>query len=100
MVSLILYWPPIMDLKLFSEGKRVRRLDQRLREHRHQGLRDLAGALGLEGSGLIGFSFKVDVHPFSKVALAFCPQLSETAKPPVDVVIDEVEVVVDINFRV
>ena len=74
MVSLILYWPPIMDLKLFSEGKRVRRLDQRFREHRHEGLRDLAGALGLEGSGLIGFFFKVDVHPFSKVALAFCPQ--------------------------
>ena len=38
------------------------------------------------------------MHPFSKVALAFCPQLSETEKPPVDVVIDEVEVVVDINF--
>ena len=59
MVSLILYWPPIMDLKLFSEGKRVRRLDQRFREHRHEGLRDLAGALGLEGSGLIGFSLKL-----------------------------------------
>ena len=35
----------------------------------------VTGALGL-GFWVKGF-FKVDVHPFSKVALAFCPQLSE-----------------------